>query len=227
MTFLPMPDVFVYPPEEDDCPPFCCFDAAQSMPSNSLTQADLDTPGSALDLVSQSIHFNTPAFYRKDIDSPDIIMPRRRINHDEEEQDHSENDITIRGSSPGNDSEIVEVVKFRRRSETAHSVSDPKSKQPRGLKARASRAFSTLRKVGRSTSRSSNKSAEEPETLTRAHSPSPMPRKPSMVLASLFTRSPSSTSFELFNDQTAPSTPTSHRSFTENAPCDTIHTPAS
>ncbi|KAG7092229.1 hypothetical protein E1B28_008595 [Marasmius oreades] len=237
MTHYPMPDVFVYPPEEDDCPPFCCFYASQAIPSNSPTQADLDAPGSALDFVSRSIHYDTPELYCKDLNSPDVrVMPRRHnpiINHREEEQCYPDNDITIRGSSPGNDSEIVEVVKVRRRSETVRSASDSTSNQPKGLKARASRAFSTLRKVSRSASRSRKSEEETVETSSRAPSPSPMPRRPSTALASLFTRSPSlrsSTSFESFNEQTIPPTPTSSappKISTETALSNTIHTPTS
>ncbi|KAJ8078521.1 hypothetical protein PM082_012804 [Marasmius tenuissimus] len=232
-----MPNVFVYPPEEDDCPPFCCFDAAQSIPSNSPTQADLDAPGSALDFVSQSIHPNTPAFYRRDVDS--LIMPRRRnpavYFHEDQEQIYSD-DISIRGSSPGNDSEIAEVVKVRRRHEAPRSASDSTSKQSKSLRARASKAFSSLR-IGRSASRSRKAEEELPsESTSRAPSPSPIPRRPSIVLSSLFTRpsSPSlqtSTSNESLTEvsppsPTSPVTPNTISSGDSVVP-EEIHTPAS
>ncbi|ESK82936.1 hypothetical protein Moror_11828 [Moniliophthora roreri MCA 2997] len=209
MSFFSMPKVYVIPPEEDDCPPFCCFDATQSTP-HTLTQADLEAPGSALDIVyhAMPLAMDIPTFYRKDIHSTDVVMPRRRSTID----NHGpyNNDITVRGNSPGDDSEIIEVIKVRRNSES-QPVTESVSKQSKGFKARASKAFSSMRNVGRSASR--NKKKEEMEEMedseySRAPSPTPMSRRPSMILTNLFSRSPSlrtSSSFDSFAESSSPS----------------------
>ncbi|KAK7043708.1 hypothetical protein VNI00_008320 [Paramarasmius palmivorus] len=207
MSLFSMPRVYVIPPEEDESPPFCCFDAAHPIPYTP-TQADLDAAGSALDIIYHGIpdSSETPTFYRKDIHSTGIVMPRRRAVGDP----HS-GDITIRGNSPGDDSEIIEVIKVRRNGDSQPVVAEPVSKQPKGFKARASRAFNSLR-FGRSTSQKKKdeiQDSEETESI-RAPSPSPMSRRPSMILTNLFSRSPSlrtSSSMDSFADS-SPSSPT-------------------
>ncbi|EEB92579.1 hypothetical protein MPER_08890 [Moniliophthora perniciosa FA553] len=214
MSFFSMPKVYVIPPEEDDCPPFCGF--------------DLEAPGSVLDIVyhAMSLATVTPPFYRIDIHSTDVVMPRRRSTVNR--RDFYNDDITVHSNSPGDDSEIIEVIKVRRNSES-QPITKSASKQSKGFKARASKAFSSMTKsAGVLSARNKKEDMQEMEDSesARAPSPTPMLQRPSMILTNLFSRSPSlrtSLSFDSFTESSSPSSPASPLT----TPLDTISTSSS
>ncbi|KAE9406475.1 hypothetical protein BT96DRAFT_915421 [Gymnopus androsaceus JB14] len=134
--------------------------------------------------------------------------------------------MTIRdGNNPGNDSEIIEVIKVRRHTQEERdlppSVSEPTFKPSKSsFRSRASRAFSSIRNVGRSVSRS--RISPSDEESSRAPSPTPS-RRGSMVFSSLFSHQPSlksRSSFDSFNDP-------SPLQASSSVPLGQIHAPSS
>ncbi|KAJ4488236.1 hypothetical protein J3R30DRAFT_3695984 [Lentinula aciculospora] len=213
MSVLTMPNVFVIPPEEDNNPPFCCFDATYPRERYIPTEEDLEVPGSALEIISQQLSNNSPIFHRGSHINR-VVMPRRSDGRSIEEvlageEEYQDLDITIRGGNPpGDDSEIVEVIKVRRHTQDEREkkplVSEPVAKSSKSLKARASRAFSSLRSLSRSASRSRIPSQDLPSDTESSRAPSPAPsRRGSMIFSSLFSHSPSlksRSSFDSFNE---------------------------
>lgn len=212
MTALVMPNVFVIPPEEDNDPPFCCFDATYPRERYIPTEEDLEATGSALEIISRQLSNKSPIFHRGG-HTNGVVMPRRSDGRSIEEvrgeEDYQDPDITIRdGNSPGNDSEIIEVIKVRRHTQDERenqlpSVSETAAKSSKSLKSRASRAFNSLKNVGRSVSRS----RIIPEVVTSdaetSRAPSPTPSRRGSMIFSLFSHSPSlesRSSFDSFNE---------------------------
>ncbi|KAJ3997965.1 hypothetical protein F5050DRAFT_1747894 [Lentinula boryana] len=216
MSVLMMPNVFVIPPEEDNDPPFCCFDAKFPRERYIPTEEDLEAPGSALEIISQQLSNNSPVFRRGSY-ANGVVMPRRGDGRSIEEvladeEEYRNPDITIRsGNPPGDDSEIVEVIKVRRHTqdERQNQQAEPAVKSSKSLKSRASRAFSSLRSVGRSVSRSRIIAEDVSSDAESSRAPSPAPSAPSrrgsMMFSSLFRHSPSlksRSSFDSFNEAT-------------------------
>jgi hypothetical protein len=236
MTVSVMPNVFVIPPEEDNESPFCCFDAADPLEPYTEEELELEGPGSALEVISRQFsNRNSPAFHRDGHSS--IIMPRRSGGRSIQEvlEDVQDPDITIRGSnSPGDDSEIVEIIKVRRHTqderESRHapppsSVSEPAFKTSKSFRARASKAFSSIKNVGRSVSRSRIHMPEDvPSDVESSRAPSPAPsRRSSVIFSSLFSHSPSLRSTSSFDSSIEPTPSASYPD-----PLDIqLHTPSS
>ncbi|KAJ3968184.1 hypothetical protein EV361DRAFT_927134 [Lentinula raphanica] len=240
MSVLVMPNVFVIPPEEDNDPPYCCFDASFPRERYIPTEEDIEAPGSALELISQQLSNNSPIF-RRGGHANGVIMPRRSDGRSIEEvltseEEYRNPDITIRdGNPPGDDSEIIEVIKVRRHAQDERqnqqtAVSEPPVKASKSLKFRASRAFSTIKSVGRSMSRSRITPAENAVASyaesPRAPSPAPSSRG-STIFSSLFSHSPSlksRSSFDSFNEP--PSSPVLEASSSDDLEIQ-LHSPSS
>ncbi|KAF9066860.1 hypothetical protein BDP27DRAFT_1329870 [Rhodocollybia butyracea] len=216
-----MPDVFVFPPEEDNDEPFCCFNAADPL---ELTEEDLACSGSALEMISNQFSSpDSPVFRRSDPANGGIVMPKRSCSRTIQQQ-YEDPDMTIRG--PGDDSEIIEIIKVRRHKQDdtrqlPPSVSEPAFKPSKSFKSRASRAFSSIKNVGRSVSRSRIPVTDVAEP--RAPSPAPSRRG----FSSLFSHSPSlrsRSSFDSFNDP--PPSPSIEPSSSESIDI-RLHSPSS
>ncbi|GLB35276.1 hypothetical protein LshimejAT787_0208410 [Lyophyllum shimeji] len=172
-----MPNVFVIPPAEDESPAWCCFDATEA--PFLATDPDipfLDHALSAFQAESQLpvLHRDTGPFTS---DNP-VIMPRKSggtrsimdvlMNDDYPESDdemdlHLDHDVFASDRGPGNDSEVVEVIKVRRHTddiEERTSAPMPHTKPSSSFKSRASKAFASLRNVGKGSLRSKPKAQD-------------------------------------------------------------------
>ncbi|KAG5650165.1 hypothetical protein H0H81_000475 [Sphagnurus paluster] len=222
---LQMPNVFVVPPEEEDTPAWCCFDATQPHPLESLmTSTDLNFLENRLSVFQTEsdtpiLHRNASGPFPSHIP---VTMPKKNvqsrsiidayISGEYPESDDEDMDIeqepprTIGGS--GNDSEIVEIIKLRRQGEDSggypHAL-PTHTKSSKSLKSRASKAFRSLRNVGKSKGSLRVKpKAEDIFTSGSTAPPSQTPtiaRRSSAVFSQLFSPpatldSPSSSSSE-------------------------------
>lgn len=209
---MALPNVFVIPPEEDNELPFCCFDAADPLERYIPTEEDLEGPGSALEMIFQPSNHDSPVF-RRGSQPNGVVMPRKsgrpiaEILTSEEDYDP---DVIVRDSvPPGNDSEIIEVIKVRRHIQDEHdippsSTSKPTFKPSKSFRSRASRAFSSIKNAGRSVSRSRMLPNDRSSNGSSSRAPSPTPsRRGSMIFSSLFSHQPSlepRSSFDSFNE---------------------------
>ncbi|KAF5365774.1 hypothetical protein D9758_003155 [Tetrapyrgos nigripes] len=187
-----MPTVYVYPPEEDDEPPFCCFDAAQPLPRDFYDNDDLES-------------FREPA-----ITTTNTVTQRSIADEYDDTRRNCPGDNSV-------DSDVVEVVKVRKRHAQydpppvpppSSSTSEPALKDSKTLKYRASRAFNSIKNVARArtTKKQSGDSApvnpEVGEPSSRVPSPSSS-RRSSVVISQIFTAQPSlhsRPSSDSFND---------------------------
>lgn len=168
-----MPNVFVIPPEEDHSPSWCYFDAAEAPPLDYVlsTPPDVHFLDNALGALLPEIH--PPVFHRSSRSPSQSIMPVKSgetspiteilMNNctDDEmdlplELDSTPEDISgARGtgrSRAAEDSVVIEVVKLRRHEE--EHVAIPLATHSKSLKSRASKAFRSLKNVGKSSIRS-------------------------------------------------------------------------
>ncbi|KAG5338655.1 hypothetical protein C0989_006707 [Termitomyces sp. Mn162] len=170
-----MPQVFVVPPEEDETPAWCYFDA-----SASASVLNTDSPHHVLDILGEELDASLLPYDLKGprslLDS--IPMPKRNGDHEtrsimdvfmntdsmamnsekiEEELD-SETNV-------GNDSEVVEVVKVGRYTADAGDLrtSTSPTYTSKSLKARASGVFRSLKNAGKSSLRSRSKAGDASE----------------------------------------------------------------
>jgi hypothetical protein len=208
-----MPNVFVIPPEEEQfqTPPWCYFDAAHTIQRDLSTPPDFESLDVALDVLCQAEHNDdTPEFWRSSRGGlGNVVMPKKWEGLSETRTvfDHPRDDVPdvpdSRPTETGNDSEIVEVVKVKKRQVSSEIVEMKKSKT---FKARASRAFQSIKNVGRSTQRKSSvkeiwpssrslysmdsrqtlrQSQEVPSSSPQAHDRT-LPRRASITLFHLF-----------------------------------------
>jgi hypothetical protein len=207
---LHMPNVFVVPPEEDHSPSWCYFQAPPLM----STPPDTDFLHNALNALHHS-----PAFHRstsKPIKSGENKSITEILTNSERDYIDDELDFKLesvphavdgaRGTAE--DSVVVEVVKLRRH-EQEH-VAIPPAKHSKSLKSRASKAFRSLKNVGKGSMRSRLNSPGASTPTPGADDPSPRERTPtvsrrsSIILSQMFTSSPtlkSHTSVSSFENQ--------------------------
>ena len=206
-----MPNVFVIPPEEEQfqTPPWCYFDAADTPQQDLSTRPDFNSLDAALDILHKAEH-DVPQFRRStEGELGDIVMPKKRekLSGLENIVDLSprEDPTNTRPVDVSNDSVVIEVVKVRK-SDVPGAIGLPVVKRSKTFKARASRAFRSIRNVGRGTQRktsikencpSSNSlySMDSRQTLRQnEQTPSPahqlrdrtLPRRASITLSHLF-----------------------------------------
>jgi hypothetical protein len=157
---LQMPNVFVIPPAEEDSPAWCCFDAAQSTEHDQPGLPDLDVLEAALNALQYSDSF-PPVFCRDSEHAHKsggaVVMPRRDerpsisdvLMKDDEEHPNPPRRVQ---REPGNDSEIVEVIKVKRPDRQDPTISAaPSTKRSKTFRSRASRAFRSIKSIARST----------------------------------------------------------------------------
>jgi hypothetical protein len=215
---LQMPNVFVVPPEEDQLSPWCCFDATEAPPLEPgySTILDVEFLDGALGVLHTESH--APIFHR-DAEGPfesrnPIIMPRKSIEtrsitgvlmndeyYDTDDELELEQDQDVqapregRRREAGEDSEIVEVVKVRRysRNDEVPSNARAPAKNTKSFKSRASKAFQSLKNVGKGSTRSKRRAQDiftsppstEDEPPPRAKTPT-MSRRGSIILSQIF-----------------------------------------
>jgi hypothetical protein len=169
-----MPNVFVVPPEEDQSPSWCYFDAAEAPPLKPVlsTPPDLDCLHNALHALYSEPP--PPVFNRQSPISPSqVIMPMKRgevrlisdvlmnSRHDhtgerldlllqsESTQVTVLSENNLRGKRTTEDPVVLDVVKLRRHEEEHIAISPARS-----FKSRASKAFRSLKNVGKNPMRS-------------------------------------------------------------------------
>ncbi|KAG6861741.1 hypothetical protein C0995_012746 [Termitomyces sp. Mi166 len=167
-----MPQVFVVPPEEDDTPAWCCFDASASTLNTDfphhvlgplqeeLLHCNIQEPRSSVDTIP------VPKGTGETRSIIDVLLNDDYMGLDDEmgldlydeldldskeiEQDHLETNV-------GNDSEVVEVVKIGRYAadvEEHFRTSTPPLRTSKSLKSRASGVFKSLKIAGKGPLRS-------------------------------------------------------------------------
>jgi hypothetical protein len=202
-----MPNVFVIPPEEEQSqtPPWCYFSAANHVQQNLSSSPDFNSLDDALHHLQDPDPI--PTFKRS---SKGIIMPvkanERRSRDDEVGQ---QQDIRLPVGT-GNDSEVVEVVRLKKTDVAINAgviKEVPTMKRSKTFKARASKAFWSIKNVGRVANRkasakdiwpssanadthslrgrhsSPGERDDEPTVRARNHS---LPRGSTIVLSQLF-----------------------------------------
>jgi len=170
---MQMPNVFVVPPEEDQSPTWCFFDAAHPALSQIIDRPQ--TPD--IHVFSFSDSNDPPSFGTDSPVSTDSFIASRystetrsvvealddedegNIYHDVDTDSEYEHDTELRGALSSvpfgardiaNDSDVIEVVKVRR---TKHQADDEPQivplaselKRSKTLKSRASKAFRSLK----------------------------------------------------------------------------------
>ncbi|KAF7440828.1 hypothetical protein PC9H_001176 [Pleurotus ostreatus] len=166
-----MPNVFVVPPEEDQAPPWCCFDAGQVQapqpPAHTFSKMpDMDSLQSRLNFLATErvIADGTPVFQRS-ATHEEVVMPKK-VETAAQRFKNSEMD----GGNTGNDSEVVEVVKVSRNrkdkdmapQERGEHLSGAKNSIKRSMtfKLKAAKALNSIRSLGKG-GRHSKPSAKE------------------------------------------------------------------
>ncbi|KIJ69519.1 hypothetical protein HYDPIDRAFT_185266 [Hydnomerulius pinastri MD-312] len=155
-----MPHVFVIPPEEEqqDNPPWCCFDADELPDNNGDFPSNpdihfLDVPYL---LQQQQPDLATPVFRRGSIDepAPRVVMPKKLEKKQRPESVRIiENKNVLRGRQRDarEDSDVIEVVKVKRSKEAlADPEENTKMKRSKTFKARATKALQSIKNVGKS-----------------------------------------------------------------------------
>ncbi|KAG6914888.1 hypothetical protein DXG01_014732 [Tephrocybe rancida] len=215
---IQMPNVFVVPPEEDETPAWCCFDANEPV-SALATSADTNfldealsmlqvEPASPWSYTGGSFAFQdgvvTSGKSRETRSIMDVLMNDDYIETDDEmdldpEPEEELDTGTITGNtSTGNDSDVVEVVKVGRYvdniQEKSHTPTPP-VKPSNSLKSRASKALRSLKNVGKGSLRSKSKvqptSYPADDIEPPPMSKTPLSRRSSAMFTQLF--SPPST----------------------------------
>ena len=241
-----MPNVFVVPPEEEDSPTWCYFDAAQTPEHDLSTLPDVDVLETALNVFQHSDSF-PPVFSRDSAHgSMDaVVMPRRGerqsisdvLMKDEEENQGPRG--TVRGREPGDDSEIVEVVKVKRndRQNPTDSAAPP-TKRSKTFRSRASKAFRSIKNVGRSTKPNAKNifassvgtqvSSTSRQTQRQTEEESPLPPPPPRIRSPTLSRRGSFILSQIFHtpnlktrasfDTSFPSEPAFPSSSTQSSP---------
>ncbi|KAG6865864.1 hypothetical protein C0991_010945 [Blastosporella zonata] len=212
-TELKMPHVFVVPPEEDETPTWCCFNANEPA-STPGASPDTNFLQDALDMLQ--VEPDAP-WYHRDSGGPfafqgstvlpkkngetrsimDFLMNDDYLESDEETEMEMEPEEepyleTIGNTSNVNDPDVVEVLKIERYSDDieqpSHAPTPPvKSKS---FKSRASKALRTL--VGKGSLRSKTKTQPIPSPVNEVEPPlkskTPLPRGVSRRGSAIFTQ---------------------------------------
>lgn len=206
LTAVNLPHVYIHPPCEDPGEPWLCFDANDPMhdPCEELNDGDstlsiIDDEDTIFDLTACSpVEFPACDSTRALVDT---LVSEMEHDHPQDEESTARRSGFVRSREPGNDSDVVEVVKVRRASEASGSASLPPSKRP--TPSFFSRAFQSMRNVGKSSKsktpevlsdsssqHSSSSGPQLPRNRKNSRTPSVMARKVSDLT------SPSQTSFQ-------------------------------
>ncbi|KAF5386976.1 hypothetical protein D9615_001778 [Tricholomella constricta] len=212
---MQMPNVFVVPPEEEDTPAWCCFDAnevpllttAPDIPfldgALSMFQTESQAPIFHRHAAGPFASRNAVLMPRKSLENKsvlDVLMDSEYPESDDEMDLDLDQEVLNDGRCLGNDSEIVEVIKLRRHGDDIqHPFRGSTAKPAKSFKSRASKAFRSIRNVGKRSSRTKPKAQDvftsssitgTGELPPRSRTPT-MSRRSSAVFSQLF--SPQST----------------------------------
>ncbi|KAH7915974.1 hypothetical protein BJ138DRAFT_1140412 [Hygrophoropsis aurantiaca] len=158
---LRMPHVFVIPPEEEqqETPPWCCFDADELPENNGNFPSAPDIHFLDVPYLLQQTESPTPVFRRPSIDEPGppIVMPKKGGRETRSRTDSTsslEREIEefaerSRRRDAREDSDVIEVVKVKRSKEPVGSYEEiePKMKRSKTFKARATKAFKSIKNL--------------------------------------------------------------------------------
>ena len=239
-----MPHVFVHPPEEDETPAWCCFNAENPALSQVIERPEtpeisvLAFPSEDPDFRRQSVIMArtnpdaqsvVDALVDDDLDEESDVESEI-FNEEDAEHPHSiqENNRHTSSRDAANDSDVIEVVKVRRKSHLQDEAEQAQEAQPapqhtKTLKSRASRAFQSLKGSLRSKTRaqdvfpsSSSTSSSQTgrssgeqrqETQFRARTPT-VSRRGSRILSQLFNGPPLKNSVSIPSFDESPASPT-------------------
>ena len=180
-----VPDVFVVPPEEDQSPTWCYFNAADApLRSSDSDSPLLDNPLTGVQARSHSLYDSAGPFGSHNatilsvLDQPSTFDVRHCGDNATEIEYHSgpypRNASNEGNTSVGNDSDVVEVVKVRRQAQDEQKdirpASPPRIKRSKSFKTRASKVFRSIKIVGKVTNRSKHHVSDIPPLP-------PMPKK--------------------------------------------------
>ena len=159
-----VPDVFVVPPEEDQSPTWCYFNAADApLRSSDPDFPFLDNPLTGLQAKSQALYDSAGPFGSHNttilsvLDQPSTFDVRHCGDNAVEVEDNPgprKRNIPNEGNtSVGNDSDVVEVVKVRRQAQDEQKdirpPSPPPLKRSKSFRIRASKVFRSMKIVGK------------------------------------------------------------------------------
>ena len=156
-----MPHVFVIPPEEEqqDNPPWCCFDADKQPETTGNFPSNPDIHFFDVPYLSRLFDKDAPAPIRRgtsvDKPTPRVPIPRKLEKKQRPEA------IKIIETKPSQtrqknprDSDVIEVVKVKRTREAFTGLEEnTKAKRSKTLKARASKALRSIKNVGKGSHR--------------------------------------------------------------------------
>lgn len=240
-----VPHVFVIPPEEEHSqnPPWCCFDA--DLPpenSRSIEVSSANQPGILFDVPfllhesepTPSIHHEQPAA------SPAVVPQSRSSTSSSRSEKHQNPQHIIISAMRNNDlmrivqhdmredSDVIEVVKVKRPKDnksnhTDHVPSSPSSQEPqlkrsKTFRARASRAFLSIKSVTLPRGKQNNSKSHVKDLWTSTesmpgifrgvlHSREDVPPTASRKLSSLFQKQPFSSAEGILSSSTTTSLP--------------------
>jgi len=163
-----VPNVFVVPPEEDESPAWCYFNAADGpLRTSDPNFPFLDNPLTELHAKSLALYDSAGPFGSHNatilsvLDQPSTFDVRHRGDDAIEVEDNSgpyrRNTPNEGNTSVGNDSDVVEVVKVRRQTldeqKYIRPASPPPIKRSKSFKIRASKVFRSMKIVGKGSNR--------------------------------------------------------------------------
>lgn len=199
---IQMPTVFVVPPEEDETPAWCCFDATGPTDASAATLPNRQHKSIALPKMPSSASRVKEAY------------PITNTVHPQETPIRS---ISQQIHEVGEDLEVNEVGRIKRNILDANGNLDEGNKRSKGFKHHASKAFRSLR--GKKQVELKQQGIVANEGLSPPSSPSsptfPRPRRTSLPLSQLFNPGlKARTSF----DPAPASSPYRNPSFSSTAP---------
>ncbi|KAI6038977.1 hypothetical protein EDC04DRAFT_2688329 [Pisolithus marmoratus] len=210
-----MPHVFVIPPEEEqqENPPWCCFDADQPPddsgdcpPTPHLDIHFFNVPYAAQ--PSQTLG-GSPAICVPAVDPPRTILatPKKLEKKQRPAAVQIVEKVVERGGCRDvrEDSDVIEVVKVKRgKDDLADPEEHSKMKRTKTLKARATRAFQSIKNVGRGSRKQRIKDLwTSSEGTTVRHQQEQLQQPPPVMLPSL-SRSNSRSLSQIFQSTKPP-----------------------
>ncbi|KII88764.1 hypothetical protein PLICRDRAFT_176309 [Plicaturopsis crispa FD-325 SS-3] len=155
-AFPSMPNVFVIPPDEEqpENQPWCCFDAGNGRGPKFSTSPDMDSLDVAVTVMHQDRAVaDAPTFHRSsgEEDDTDVVMPRKRSRPESVVSFHIDQ----------SQEDVIEVVKVGRRDGTQVEEDDAahRIKRSKTFVSRASKAFKSIKNIGKGSTRKHAKDA--------------------------------------------------------------------
>ncbi|KAJ3553459.1 hypothetical protein NM688_g3606 [Phlebia brevispora] len=204
--------------EHEENPPFCYYDAASESKQALSISPDIEALDVALSFYQQTDN-RAPAFHRSfgNESQETVVMPRKGDGRARDTTAARQSEAAQRNVL--DDSDVVEVVKVRRSLGYEEEVGGYGLKKSRSFRARASKAFKSIRNLnvtkGNRRSAHAGKDSENAapilqESISSRPSTPNLPRRKSMQLTQLFssTRNTRSASFDKPPSPQSPTSPT-------------------